>query len=158
MCGRIFSRVELFGRQKSLIVDVVVIVQYGLELSAKHTFLPTSPTITLLTSFLAAINYKNTFLRTLVPSVGQVYGIQAAVAIPSILVKNEQFYDFSGSITYLSYTALSLFLPTIRARSAAALTGASKPAWPSLLSVLNGQGGPLGFNWMQVALSAAVSI
>jgi hypothetical protein len=93
------------------------------ELSAKHTSLPTSPTRTLLTSFLAATNYKNTFLRTLVPSVGLVYGIQAAVAISSILVKNERFYDFSGSITYLSYTALSLFLPAIRAISAAALTG-----------------------------------
>jgi hypothetical protein len=114
--------------------------------------------MTLLTSFLAATNYKNAFLRTLVPSLGLAYGIQAAVAIPSILAKNERFYDFSGSITYLSCTALSLFLPAIRARSAAALTGAPKPAWPSLLSALNGQGGPLGFNWRQVALSAAVSI
>ena len=85
-------------------------------------------------------------------------GVQAAVATPSILVKNERFSDFSGSITYLFCTALSLFLPAIRARSAAALTGASKPAWPSLLSALNGQGGPLGFNWRQVALSAVVSI
>lgn len=84
--------------------------------------------MTLLTSFLAATNYKNTFLRTLVPSVGLAHGIQAAVAIPSILVKNERFYGFSGSITYLSCTALSLFLPAIRTRSAAALTGASKPA------------------------------
>jgi hypothetical protein len=56
--------------------------------------------MTLLTSFLAATNYKNAFLRTLVPSLGLAYGIQAAVAIPSILAKNERFYDFSGSITY----------------------------------------------------------
>ena len=114
--------------------------------------------MSLLTSFLAATNYKNAFLRTLVPSVGLAYGIQAAVAIPSIVAQNERFYDFSGSVTYLSCAALSLFLPAIRARSAAALTGAPKPAWPSLLSALNGQGGPLGFNWRQVALSAAVSL
>jgi len=114
--------------------------------------------MTLLTSLLAATNYRNAFLRTLVPSVGLAYGIQAAVAIPSILAQNERFYDLSGSLTYLSCTALSLFLPALRARSAAALTGAPKPAWPSLLGALSGQGGPYGFNWRQVALSAAVSI
>lgn len=114
--------------------------------------------MTLLTSFLAATNYKTAFLRTLVPSVGLAYGIQAAFAIPSIVAQNERFYDLSGSLTYLSCTALSLFLPAIRARSAAALAGAPMPAWPSLLSAVNGTGGPLGFNWRQVALSAAVSI
>jgi hypothetical protein len=102
--------------------------------------------MTLLTSLLAATNYKSIFLRTLVLSVGLAYGIQAAVAIPSILARNERFYDFSGSVTYLSCTALSLFLPAIRARSAAALTGAPKLAWPNLLSALNGQGCSLGFN------------
>ena len=114
--------------------------------------------MTLLTSFLAATNYKNAFLRTLVPSVGLAFGVQAAVAIPSIAAGNEKYFDLSGSLTYLSCTALSLFLPAIRARSAAALTGAPKPNWPSLLSALNGQGGPLGFNWRQVVLSGAVSI
>jgi hypothetical protein len=114
--------------------------------------------MTLLISFLAATNYKSALLRTLGPSVCLVYGIQAAVAIPSILARNERFYDLSGSVTYLSCTALSLFLPAIRARSATALTGAPKPARPSLFSALNGPGGPLGFNWRQVALSAAVSI
>lgn len=116
------------------------------------------PNMTILTSLLAATNYKNAFLRTLVPSVGLAFGIQAAVAIPSIIARNEKFYDLSGSVTYLSCTALSLFLPAIRARSAAALMGASKPAWPSLLGALSGQGGALGFNWRQVALSAGVSI
>ena len=114
--------------------------------------------MTLLSSVLAATNYRNVFLRTLVPSVGLAFGIQAAVAVPSILARNEKFYDLSGSVTYLSCTALSLFLPTIRARSAAALAGTSKPAWPSLLRGLSGSGGPLGFDWRQVVLSAAVSI
>ena len=114
--------------------------------------------MTILSSVLAATNFHNPFLRTLVPSIGLAYGLQAAVAIPSILAQSERFYDLSGSLTYLSCTALSLYLPAIRARSAAALTGAPKPAWPSLANALRGAGGPLGFNWRQVVLSAAVSV
>lgn len=114
--------------------------------------------MTILSSLLAASNFKNPFLRTLVPSIGLAYGLQAAVAIPSILAGSERFYDASGSLTYLSCTALSLFMPAIRARNAAALAGLAKPAWPSLLSAFNGTAGPLGFNWRQVVLSTAVSI
>lgn len=114
--------------------------------------------MTLLTTLLAASNFKSPFLRTLVPSIGLAYGLQAAVAIPSILAGSERFYDASGSLTYLSCTALSLFLPAIRARNAAAVAGAMKPAWPSLLSAFNGTAGTLGFNWRQVVLSTAVSI
>ena len=112
----------------------------------------------LLTSLLSATNFSNPFLRTLVPSIGLAFGIQAAVAAPSILAKSERFYDLSGSLTYLSCTALSLYLPTLRARAAAAALGAVKPAFPSLLSGLAGNGGALGFNWRQVVLSAAVSV
>lgn len=115
-------------------------------------------TMTLLTSFLHATNFSNPFLRTLVPSIGLAFGIQGAAAIPSIIAKNERFYDLSGSLTYVSCTALSLFLPAIRARNAARLTGAPLPAWPSLLSPFNGTAGVLGFNWRQVALSAAVTV
>lgn len=111
-----------------------------------------------LTTLLQISNFKNPFLRTLVPSIGLAYGIQAAVAIPSILAQTERFYDVSGSLTYLSCTALSLFLPAIRARAAARATGAPLPAFPSLLSAFNGTAGPLGFNWRQVVLSTAVSI
>ena len=114
--------------------------------------------MTLLTSLLAATNFRNPFLRTVVPSIGLAFGLQAAVAIPSIALQSERFYDLSGSLTYLSCTALSLYLPAIRARSASVLTGGPKPAWPSLLDALKGTGGPLGFNWRQVVLSAAVSL
>ena len=114
--------------------------------------------MSILQTFLAATNYSNPFIRNLVPSVGLAFGIQAAVAVPSIIAQNERFYDLSGSLTYLSCTALSLFLPAIRARSAAAALGAPSPAWPSLASALSGHGGPLGFNWRQVVLSGAVSI
>lgn len=116
--------------------------------------------MTILTSLLAATNYRNAFLRTLVPSLGLAFGIQAATAIPSISAKTERYYDLSGSLTYLSCTALSLYLPAIRARSAAQLLGAHPPAWPSLLGAFTrtSAAGPLALNWRQVALSAAVSI
>ncbi len=114
--------------------------------------------MTLLTSLLAATNFRNPFLRTLVPSIGLAFGLQAAVAVPSIILQSERFYDLSGSLTYLSCTALSLYLPAVRARSASVFTGSPKPAWPSLFDALRGTGGPLGFNWRQVVLSAAVSV
>ncbi|KAI4095930.1 MAG: hypothetical protein LQ344_001311 [Seirophora lacunosa] len=84
-----------------------------------------------------------------------MYIIIGLVAIPSIFAQTERFYDLSGSFTYISCTALSLYLPTIRARAAAAAVGAAKPAWPSILAALAGNG---GLNWRQFALSAAVSI
>ncbi|OQO13497.1 hypothetical protein B0A48_01725 [Cryoendolithus antarcticus] len=100
--------------------------------------------------------YRNPFLRTLVPSIGLAFGIQAAAAIPSILLQTERFYDLSGSLTYISCTALSLYLPTLRARYAA-LTAATAPAYPSLLSSLTSKGGLNAWNWRQVVLSAAVT-
>ncbi|KAL8807627.1 MAG: hypothetical protein Q9182_000611 [Xanthomendoza sp. 2 TL-2023] len=112
--------------------------------------------MSVLHSILHATNFSRPFLSTLVPSIGLAYTIQGLVAIPSILAQTERFYDLSGSITYISCTALSLYLPTIRARFAAAAVGSAKPAWPSILAALAGNGG--GFNWRQVALSAAVSI
>ena len=115
--------------------------------------------MSLLASALRLTNFRNPFLRTLVPSIGLAYGIQAAVAIPSILSQNEQFYDLSGSLTYLSCTALSLYLPTLRARAAASLSGSPKPEWPSVFAAFAGKAGAGGaLHWRQVVLSAAVSI
>lgn len=108
-------------------------------------------------ALLHATNYRNPFVRTLVPSIGLAFGIQAAFAIPSVLAQTERFYDLSGSLTYISCTALSLYLPTLRARYAA-LTSATAPAWPSLLASLSGKGGINAWNWRQVILSAAVTI
>jgi hypothetical protein len=93
---------------------------------------------------------RSPFLRTVVPAIGLAYGIQAAVAIPSIAAQTERFYDLSGSLTYLSCTAASLYLPILRAR----LTGVGADAVKSSLGTAGL--GPL--NWRQVALSAAVSI
>ncbi|KAI4196012.1 MAG: hypothetical protein LQ350_006844 [Teloschistes chrysophthalmus] len=109
-----------------------------------------------LNSVLHATKFSSPFLSTLVPSIGLAYTIQGFAAVPSIFAQTERFYDLSGSLTYISCTALSLCLPTIRARAAAAAVGGVKPAWSSILSALAGSGGSL--NWRQVALSAAVSI
>jgi len=114
--------------------------------------------MTILGTVLSLTNFRNPFLRTLVPSISAAFALQAAVAIPSILAQSERFYDLSGSLTYLSVTALSLYLPTLRARAAAAAVGSIKPAWPSLISALNGTASANGLNWRQVVLSAAVAI
>lgn len=114
--------------------------------------------MTVLSTLLHATKFHNPFLRTLVPSISLAFGIQAAFAVPSILAQNERFYDLSGSLTYLSCTALSLYLPTLRARAAAATTGAVKPQWPSIIAALSGKGGANALNWRQVVLSGAVSI
>lgn len=111
----------------------------------------------LIRTLLHATAFRNPFLRTLIPSIGLAFGLQAATAIPSILLQTERFYDLSGSITYISCTALSLYLPTLRARYAAKL-GATMPAWPSLLASLTSKGGVSAWNWRQVVLSAAVTI
>lgn len=92
------------------------------------------------------------------PSVAAAFAIQSAVAVPSIFAQSERFYDLSGSLTYLSVTALSLYLPTLRAGAAASLAGTAKPALPKLLDAFTGKGGPGALNWRQVVLSAAVSI
>lgn len=115
----------------------------------------TAATMTLTTTLLRLTAFKSPFLSTLVPAIGLAYGIQAASAIPSIAAKTERFYDLSGSLTYISCTALSLYLPTLRVRAAAAAAGAVKPAFPSILAALTGAG-PL--NWRQAALSIFVGI
>ncbi|KAF2103686.1 DUF1295-domain-containing protein [Rhizodiscina lignyota] len=94
--------------------------------------------------------FRSPLLRTLVPTVALAYGIQAAVAIPSIAAQTERFYDLSGSLTYLSCTAVSLYLPTIRAR----LTGLGSEALKTgVTNVALGR-----FNWRQLAISAAVGV
>lgn len=113
--------------------------------------------MSLLHTALRLTSFHSPFLRTLIPSIALAYGIQAAVAIPSIFAQTERFYDASGSLTYISCAALSLYLPTIRARAAAAVAGTALPAWPSLFGSLTGNGVNV-FNWRQVLLTAAVTV
>ncbi|EKG13319.1 3-oxo-5-alpha-steroid 4-dehydrogenase [Macrophomina phaseolina MS6] len=102
----------------------------------------------LLPTLLHATAFKTPLLRTLVPTIALAYGIQAAVAVPSIAAQSERFYDASGSITYLACTGVSLVLPVLRARYAAGTLGTNG----LLAEVLRGR------DWRQLALSAAVSI
>ncbi|KAF6832582.1 hypothetical protein CMUS01_06868 [Colletotrichum musicola] len=111
--------------------------------------------MTLLQNLLHLTNFKSPLLRTLVPSISAAYAIQLAFAVPSILAQNEQFYDFSGSLTFLSVTALSLCLPTLRARYSPVSTNASA-SLPSRLVSFAGPGCPGALNWRQIALSGAV--
>lgn len=106
-------------------------------------------TSSLLQNLLHITNFRNPFLRAAVPSVAAAFALQTAVAVPSILTQSERFYDASGAATFLAVSALSLYLPSLRARAAATLVGL-----PSILSVVGGAGG--GFHWRQIALTAAV--
>ncbi len=114
--------------------------------------------MTLLQSLFHLTNFKNPLLRTIVPSVSAVFAIQAAFAVPSIALQSERFYDFSGCLTYLAVTALSLYLPALRPRYAAS-SSAVRPPLPTLISAFTGSAAGNGpaFNWRQVVLSGAVT-
>lgn len=110
-------------------------------------------------SFLHATNYRSPLLRTVVPTVATAFAIQGAVAIPSILAQTERFYDLSGSLTYLSCAALSLYLPVLRARAATGAGTFGLP-WPSILKSLQGKSLAQGgfWDWRQLVLTAFVGI
>ena len=113
--------------------------------------------MSLLQSLLHVTNFKSPLLRTLVPVVSASFAIQAAFAIPSVVAESERFYDLSGALTYLSVTALSLYLPVLRARSAAGVPATTKAAFPSLLAPFTNRG-TASLNWRQVVLSACVTL
>lgn len=93
------------------------------------------------------LTFKNPALSTFVPTVASAFAIQALVAVPSIIAENEQFYDLSGSLTFVACTAISLYLPALRARSYAAANNMPKPAYPS----------PASFGTRKLILSAMVT-
>ena len=105
----------------------------------------------LLRSLLQLTNFRSPLLRTVVPCVGLAFGLQAAVALPSVAAQSERFYDLSGSATYLSCAALSLVLPFWRARAAGDVRGLA-----DYLSAAS-RGGGIWW-WRQAALSTAVAI
>lgn len=113
----------------------------------------------LLRSFLHATSYRSPLLRTVVPTTAAAFAIQGLVAIPSILGQTERFYDLSGSLTYLSCAALSLYLPVLRARAATGAGTFSLP-WPSILKSLQGKSLAQGgfWDWRQLVLTAFVGI
>lgn len=114
--------------------------------------------MTLIQRLLHLTNFSSPLLRTIVPSVGAAFAIQAAFAVPSILTQSERFYDLSGALTNISVVALSLYLPALRAKYGGSITGAvANKSLPDLLTLLRNPSAA-GLNWRQVALTAAVCI
>lgn len=110
--------------------------------------------MSLIQRLLSLTNFRNPLLRAIVPSVSAAFAIQTAFAIPSVIAQSDRFYDFSGALTNVTIVALSLYLPSLRARYAGGSAGAGKPL-PSLLDPFTNPE-KAGLNWRQVALSAAV--
>jgi hypothetical protein len=111
----------------------------------------------MLNTLLRATNFQNPLLRTLVPTLAAAYAIQGLAAVPSIAAQTERFYDLSGSLTYLSCTALSLYLPHLRARAAAHVAGGAAKTLPNIWhSIMGANTGH--WDWRQLALSAAVAV
>ncbi|PSS03480.1 hypothetical protein BD289DRAFT_457907 [Coniella lustricola] len=114
--------------------------------------------MSLLQRLLHLTNFSSPLLRTIVPSVGAAFAIQAAFAVPSILAQSERFYDLSGALTNISVVALSLYLPALRAKYGGSITSAvTNKSIPGLLTLLRNPSAA-GLNWRQVALTAAVCI
>lgn len=55
-------------------------------------------------------------LRALLPTLGVIYGFQAACASIAVPLKTEKYYDLCGSLGFISAAGLSLYMPWIRAR------------------------------------------
>jgi hypothetical protein len=113
--------------------------------------------VKMLSTLLRLTNFQNPLLRTLVPTVAAAYAIQGLAAVPSIAAQTERFYDLSGSLTYLSCTALSLYLPHLRARAAAKASGGVAKVLPNLWHGYTGNATG-HWDWRQLALSAAVAV
>ena len=110
--------------------------------------------MSLIQRLLHLTNFRSPLLRTLVPSVAAAFAIQTAFAVPSVIAQSERFYDLSGALTNVTIIALSLYLPSLRARYAGGSAGAAKPL-PSLLGPFTNPE-KAGLNWRQVVLSGAV--
>ncbi|CAJ2505421.1 Uu.00g128150.m01.CDS01 [Anthostomella pinea] len=122
--------------------------------------------MTLLQKLLHLTDFRNPFLRTLVPSVAAAFAIQTVVALPSIALQSERLYDASGSATFLAVSLLSLYLPGARSKVAASVAssgpgvyGVLSRWWPSLLAPFaRGAGRAVVLNWRSVAMTAAVGV
>ncbi|KAA1065884.1 hypothetical protein PGT21_014191 [Puccinia graminis f. sp. tritici] len=69
-------------------------------------------------------------MMALLATVGTAYGIQALCAAFAIPLQSEKYYDLSGSATFLSCTAISLYYPSLRHKL---LHNRAAP-WPALAS------------------------
>lgn len=67
-------------------------------------------------------------LKALGPTIGFIYGFQAACASLAVPKKTEKYYDLCGSLGFISAAGFSLYWPSLRAKF---LLG-SKAALPAL--------------------------
>ena len=104
--------------------------------------------------------FKSPLLRAIVPCAAAAFAVQALAAAPSIAFQSERFFDFSGSVTFVAVGALSLYLPSLRARALALANNAVKaPALPSLKELLTSTVAGVGArDWRQIVLVGLVTI
>lgn len=62
----------------------------------------------------SSLNFRNPALQALIPTILTAFGIQALVSVPCIILKDDRFYDLSGSLTFFACTGLSLYLSSSR--------------------------------------------
>lgn len=55
-------------------------------------------------------------LKALAPTIGFIYGVQTAAAIPAVATKTEKYYDLCGSLGFISAVGFSLYYPSLRAK------------------------------------------
>lgn len=58
----------------------------------------------------------NLGLRGLFPTLGLIYGFQAACASIAVPLKTEKYYDLCGSLGFVSAVGFSLYAPALRSR------------------------------------------
>lgn len=109
---------------------------------------------------LGLTSFKSPLLRAIVPCAAAAFAVQALAAAPSIAFQSERFFDFSGSVTFVAVGALSLYLPSLRARALALANNAVKvPALPGLKELLTSTVAGVGArDWRQIALVGLVTI
>ncbi|GAK62683.1 DUF1295-domain-containing protein [Moesziomyces antarcticus] len=73
-------------------------------------------------------------LKALLPTLGVIYGFQAACAAIAVPLKTEKYYDLCGSLGFISAAGLSLYMPWIRARY---VDGFKNVALPTSLSAFH---------------------
>lgn len=105
----------------------------------------------LMNSLLHATDFRSPLFSTLVLTTIIAYDSQNIAAISAVAARSERLYHLSRVLTCLACAWLSLLLPLLRTRAAAA-------DWPGLLGGMDGGRLTATLNWRQVALTGAVSV
>ncbi|KAJ1030625.1 hypothetical protein NDA18_001864 [Ustilago nuda] len=85
-------------------------------------------------------------LKALLPTLGVIYGFQAACAAIAVPLKTEKYYDLCGSLGFISAAGLSLYMPWIRARYFDGFKNISLPTSFFLLQRIKKSGGDSRFD------------